>query len=226
MSILTGNSLVEQFQQKLISWYSQNGRSFYWRTHALDGWQWLMLELLLKKTRAETVEKEFPSLIAKYPRPETVVRTTKRQLQKDLEGLGLQRQRSEGLKLVAGQITREHNGRIPLEQQSLVSIRHVGLYISNAVLCFCYGQRRPIVDSNIARVLTRFNGLALPVDAREKWLWELAEKMLPQKKYQEYNYALLDLGALICRKNVPSCQNCCMPEICTYARKKGLDPEM
>lgn len=216
------NPLVREFQERVITWYSQSGRPLYWRTHTLDGWQWLVLELLLKRTRAETVEKKFPLLIAKYSQPEIVARTTNQKLEKDLECLGLQRQRSRALKLIAEQIVNEYYGQVPLDQNSLTSIPYIGLYITNAVLCFCYGQRRPIVDSNIVRVLMRFKDLDMPSDVREKWIWNLAEKMLPKQNWQKYNYGLLDIGALICKKNSPYCSRCCVEEICTYARKNVI----
>lgn len=218
-AILRRRHLAKEFQKKLITWYDQNGRAFYWRTHSLDGWQWLVLELLLKRTRAETVEKRFPSLIAKYSQPSIVVRASNRELEKDLECLGLQRQRSRALKLIAEIIVNEYHGQVPFDQNSLAAIPHVGLYLSNAVLCFCYGQRRPIVDNNVARILTRFMGLNMPSDAREKWIWDLAERMLPAENWKKYNYGLLDLGALICKKKSPCCAYCCVEDICTYARK-------
>lgn len=214
---MTRGQHISEFQEKLISWYNKCGRVFYWRIHTLNGWQWLVLELLLKRTRAETVEKRFPSLIAKYSCPEIVVQTSDWKLEKDLKFLGLYRQRRAALKLIAESIVKNHNSQIPSDQASLASLPHVGLYISNAVACFCFDQRKPVVDSNIARVLTRFNGLKMPSDAREKWIWDLAEKLLPETNWKEYNYGLLDTGAIICRKRVPECPLCCLKDICKCA---------
>lgn len=212
------NPRTKEFQKRVIFWYRQKGRVFYWRTHALNAWQWLVLELLLKKTRAETVERAFPSLVAKYSEPKVVVQASDLELESDLRNLGLYRQRRMALKLIAEKILSEHSGRTPSDQASLASLPHVGLYITNAVLCFGHGKRRPVVDSNIARVLTRFHGLEMPKDAREKWIWKLAEKFLPSKNYREYNYGLLDLGALICKKRNPKCSICCLKDICSYAK--------
>jgi len=209
---------VKEFQKKVISWYHQKGRVFYWRTHTLNVWQWLVLELLLKRTRAETVERAFPLLVAKYPEPKVVVQASDLELESDLRNLGLHRQRRVALKLIAEKIINEHNGVIPSDLASLIAIPHVGLYIANAVLCFGQGQRRPVVDSNVARVLTRFQGLEMPKDSREKWVWKLAEKFLPFRNYREYNYGLLDLGALICKKRNPKCSICCLKDICLYAK--------
>jgi len=208
-------SAIREFQERVIDWYRRCGRKFYWRTHALDCWQWLVLELLLKRTKAETVEKRFPQFIAKYSNPKVVVEASNSELESDLKYLGLYRQRRAALKLIADKILSGYGGKVPSDLALLSSIPHVGLYISNAVLCFCYGKRRPVVDSNVARVLTRLCGLDMPEDTREQWIWGLAENMLPKKEWKEYNFGLLDLGATSCR-NRPKCTNCCLSDICKY----------
>lgn len=210
---------VREFQNVVIEWYRKCGRNFYWRTHALNCWQWLVLELLLKRTRAETVEKRFPSFIAKYFKPKVVVETSDSELERDLKYLGLYRQRRVALKSIAEKILDEYGGKVPSDKASLAAIPHVGLYISNAVLCFCHDQRRPVVDSNVARVLTRFCGLEMPGDAREQWIWDLAERMLPDENWREYNYGLLDIGALLCKSRMPQCSQCVVFDICANARK-------
>jgi A/G-specific adenine glycosylase len=185
----------------------------------------LVLEILLKRTRAETVEKIFPTLVAKYSEPKAIARTSDQELENDLRYLGLYRQRRVALRVVAERILEEYGGHVPLDSAALVSIPHVGLYISNAVLCFCNNQRRPLVDSNVARVLARFHGLDMPKDAREKWLWELSERNLPHKNWKAYNYGMLDLGASVCKKTEPKCTLCCLKDVCCYARR-AMVPEL
>jgi len=216
---LTQDCFFKQFQHRIIDWYQQEGREFYWRTTNLNPWQWLFLELLLIRTKAETVETVIHSLLEKYFNPQVVVQTNSLDLENDLKYLGLYRQRSSALKQIAKSIITKHNGAVPLEQSSLAALPHVGLYISNAVLCFCHGKRRPIVDSNIARVLTRYHGLDLPNDVREKWLWDLAEEMLPDEKWLEYNFGLLDFGAKVCKKRKPKCILCCLRDVCKFTNK-------
>lgn len=218
---LSREPLSKDFQNCVIFWFKKEGRKFYWRTQTLDQWQWLVLELLLKRTRAETVEKFFPSFIAKYHCPEVVVHTSDQELEEDLKFLGLQRQRRVALKRIAEKITSAYNGKVPVDYDSLLSLPYVGRYIANAVLCFSQNQRRPIVDTNVARVLTRFHGLEMPKDAREEWIWELAEKMLPENNWKEYNYSLLDLGAKICRTR-PKCKLCIVVDVCTYSKQNFL----
>lgn len=210
----------KEFQKLLIFWFKKEGRNLYWRTQPLGPWQWLVLELLLKRTRAETVEKVFPSFIEKYHHPNVVMETNDTELENDLRFLGLQRQRRVALKQIAEKIISAYNGKVPVDYDSLMSLPHVGRYVANAALCFSQNQRRPIVDINVARVLTRFNGREMPKDAREEWIWELAEKMLPEENWKEYNYALLDLGAIVCKSEEPSCSYCCVQSICINGKER------
>lgn len=215
-------SSSKEFQKRLILWFKMKGRNFFWRKQPLDRWQWLVLELLLKRTRAETVEKFFSSFIEKYHSPDVVGQTRDLELEDDLRFLGLQRQRRVALKRIAEKITSDYDGKVPVDYDSLISLPHVGRYIANAVLCFSQNQRRPIVDINVARVLTRFHGLEMPKDAREEWIWELAEKMLPEKNWKEYNYALIDLGAKICKSKRPECLFCYIKDVCKFPDLVGI----
>jgi A/G-specific adenine glycosylase len=205
---------LKEFQKCLLKWFKKNGRSFFWRREHLNLWQWLVLEILLKRTRAETVEKFFPSFIAKYSNPKIIIQTEDQELENDLRFLGLQSQRRISLKKIAETIVRNYGGKTPLEYDSLISLPYVGRYVANAVLCFSQNQRRPIVDVNIARVLSRFNGLEMPKDVREEWIWELADRMLPDKNWKEYNYALIDLGARVCKTKNPICSECWILPMC------------
>ncbi len=217
---MSERSSIKEFQQRLISWYAKEGRKFYWRNKKLTPWQWLVLELLLKRTRAETVEKFYPKFIKKYNNPQKVNQTTDEELEQDLKFLGLQRQRRTALKRITEKIIANHNGKVPLDYESLMSIPHVGRYITNAVLCFSQNQKRPIVDVNVARILTRFHGLEMPKDTREEWIWKLAKEMMPEKKWKKYNYSLLDFGAIVCTSKNPKCVKCIISRSCCLERKK------
>ncbi len=211
------SDMLDRFQREVVAFYRIKGRKFYWRTNTLNLWEWLVLELLLKRTRAESIDQFFPSFISKYSDPHIVFRTSRTRLKSDLKRLGLGKQRSVAMKLIAREILRAHNGVVPANERALLSIPHVGLYISHAILCFCYGRRKPVVDSNVTRVLSRVFGLPMPADAREGWIWEFARLVLPKSNCREYNYGLLDIGAMVCKKTAPRCLGCFLRSICAYA---------
>ena len=75
----------------------------------------------------------------------------------------------------------------------------------------------PIVDTNVARILYRLFDLpgkepANP--ARNKGLIDLTGMLIPIGKAREFNYSVLDLGALVCRARTPKCYDCPIAIIC------------
>jgi A/G-specific adenine glycosylase len=211
------SNILDRFQREVIAFYRIKGRKFYWRTNTLSPWGWLVLELLLKRTKAEAVERFFPSFIAKYHNPNRVIETSDLELKRELGPLGLGKQRCTAMKLIASEILKTYDGSVPEDEASLLSIPHIGLYISHAILCFCYEQRKPVVDSNVVRVLSRVFGLTMPTDVRERWIWEFAERVLPNRSWREYSYGLLDIGAMVCKSNAPKCPECRLRSMCIYA---------
>lgn len=205
------------FQERVIKWYKKNGRSFIWRDEQFTLWQWLVLEILLKRTRAERVELFFKSFITKYKNPSRIYRIKEKELEKDLHTLGLYKQRTSALKVISKILVEEYDSKIPTDPNILSSIPHIGAYIANAVLCFSEEQRLPLIDSNISRIYSRVFGVPIPRDTRIKWLWEQAESMLPIKEVREYNYGLIDLGAMVCKPHKPDCISCCLTDLCRYS---------
>lgn len=202
--------------QAVIKWYNENGRQFYWRLNDMSDWSWIVLEMLLRKTQAATVNKMFPSFIAKYSEPSMLKAAKPTEVESDLFVLGLYKQRCEALRGVASIICNEHKGELPKDDNILMQWPHVGPYIANAIKCFCFKEPAAIVDMNVARVLTRVGGIKTPSNARCRWIWDYAQTMLPDKCWVEYNYGLLDIGALYCRGKNPKCGHCTLSRLCDY----------
>ena len=211
---------IALFQEEVVLWYKANGRSFSWRTQELNEWKWLVLEILLKKTRAETVDKHYEVFINKYDTPKKLHLACIEELESDLKKFGLYKQRIEALKLIAAAVVNDYECSVGdyLLNTDLKEMKHVGLYTYNAVQCFHFGKRVQLVDVNIARIITRFLDIGMPKDLRSNWIWCMAGMFLPLEDYIDYNYGLLDMGALICKKK-PFCTACPLFARCTSAGK-------
>lgn len=112
------------------------------------------------------------------------------------------------------------DGKIPGDLKELMGLPQIGKYTASAVLCFGYGYDMPMVDVNVIRVFRRVFGLESskkrPRD--DPKFWEFAARLVPKGKGRQYNEALLDLGALIC-KSEPLCAECPLTTICIYYGK-------
>jgi len=136
-------------------------------------------------------------------------------------GLGYYR-RARHLHAAARQIVRRHGGRFPRRLEEALALPGVGRYTAGAILSIAYGERLPVVDGNVARVLSRLFLLRGPVTAaRVKELWaRAADLAIATDSPGDLNQALMELGATVCTPRNPSCPACPVRRRC-LARAAG-----
>jgi len=140
---------------------------------------------------------------------------------KDLiQSLGLLK-RAIMLNDLALQIKNEFNNKIPKNFSELKTLKGIGNYGANAILCFGFNEKRPLLDTNFIRIYKRvFNVISKTKTPKtDKFLWNFSEELLPEKKIIEFNYGILDLGGTICLNKNPKCSFCPLNEICNYCNK-------
>jgi A/G-specific adenine glycosylase len=191
------------FRRVLFSWWKRHKLDYPWRSYS-DPWRILLAETLLRKTNAEKVERLIPHVIGALPSPAAVLAISRNDLEVLLEPFGMQRRKAHELMLLAHTVMDRHGGQVPSGLAELKALPGVGDYIANAVLCFGFGKRRPIVDPNVIRVFARVFGFSSNRSRprTDPELWRFAQALLPRTRYREYNWALLDLGKKL--KSKPS----------------------
>ncbi|MBY9017679.1 MAG: hypothetical protein KGD66_02505 [Candidatus Lokiarchaeota archaeon] len=210
------NSKDDTFVKLILDWFKNNKREFSWRTLKLSPFQVLIAELMLQKTNASQVENIFPRFIEIYPNPESIVNLREDDLAKLLQPLGLFNRRARDLKKTA-EIILDLGNVIPSEKTDLMSLPGVGDYIANAVLCFAFSKKMPIIDANVGRVMKRiFSFPVKSAPSRDKKLAERMEDLIPDRYFKEFNYAILDMAALVCIPRKPRCEECPLTAICDY----------
>lgn len=118
------------------------------------------------------------------------------------------------------EICEMHNCQIPEDEEELVKLSGIGPYTARAILVFAFKKDLAIVDVNVARVLHRVFeelGPELKRPSENKKLWSFASKLVPKRFGPQFNEALLDFAAIICKKK-PTCYECPMKHLCDYAR--------
>ena len=215
------NPQEEFFVQNLLEWFKDHGRHLPWRRSNATPYEILVAELMLKKTRAENVVEPFLRFITEFPTPKDIVVAPDDTLKDILQPLGLFRQRFISFKVIFSKIVEEYHGEIPRLKEQLLELPYVGEYTANAVLCFGYSRDLPIVDVNVTRVCQRYFGLDVYGDPRvDKHIWDLLERILPKGLSKEFNFALLDLGSLVCTSRRPKHETCPLRSFCNEAQKK------
>lgn len=206
----------EDFRGALIEWYGSHGRTFWWRSSHLGQIEGLLIELLLRRTTAHQVSDLRPSIL------ETLIEWAgvgfdDEHVAPVLKPLGLVSQRCQALKAILYDIETKHDGKVPEDLSSLLSLPHVGPYVANAVRCFYMGKPAPIVDCNVGRLFSRFFGFRSrrnPVRQPASWLTVCA--LLDKQRPKTFGWALLDLSAAVCTHAKPRCTDCPLRKGCRY----------
>jgi A/G-specific adenine glycosylase len=127
---------INNFKRAVLAWYQKNGRHFPWRNKSASQYQRIVSEVLLQRTKAETVANYFHFFINKYPSWKTLAKATEEELGMLIRPLGLWKRRASSLLKLAQDMSKK-NGRFPKEREDIEQLPNVGQYISNAILLFC-----------------------------------------------------------------------------------------
>jgi len=210
---------------RLLAWYRAARRDLPWR-RTRDPYAIWVSEVMLQQTRVETVVPYWTRFLAELP---TVHALAEAPLDRVLElwsGLGYYR-RARLLHRGARDVVENWRGELPRDAESLQSIAGIGRYTAGAIASIAFGEAAPIVDGNVARVLSRLDAIeddpASPAGKRA--LWKRAEELARGEAPGDLNQALMELGATVCVPKNPSCDGCPLRGDCR-ARARGLQNEL
>lgn len=205
------------FRAQLLAWYASNRRHFPWRYDDAPIFHQVVSEVLLQRTKAETVAAFWPIFISHFPNWRSISRAKTQEIEAILKPLGLSKQRAPKLKSLAISIVKNY-GRFPASRKEIEELAGVGQYIANAVEIFVHGKRRPLIDVNMARVLERYFKPRKLSDIRyDPYLQKLSHTVVDHPKFRELNWAILDFASLVCIARIPRCIQCPLSHACRYA---------
>jgi len=204
----------------MLHWYSSNGRSFPWRKASASNYQYIIAEVLLQRTRAETVADFFPKFIEEFPSWKKLSSVSVTRLQRYLQPIGLWRRRATAIQALALAMA-ARNGRFPKSREAIEALPGIGQYIANAVLLFCHGEAQPLLDVNMSRLLERYFGPRKLADIRyDRYLQALSREVIDCDDPVSMNWAILDFSAMVCKSKNPLCNECTVSEQCRYHCKE------
>jgi A/G-specific adenine glycosylase len=214
-----------QLRRSLLEWFDRCRRDLPWR-RSRDPYAIWVSEIMLQQTQVATVIPFFKRFLETFPTLEDLAAAEEQQVLRLWEGLGYYR-RARDLHRAARQVVAEHAGRIPQEPALLGTLPGIGRYTMGAILSQAFDRRLPILEANSQRVLSRLFGRR--DDPRRgparRWLWQMAEALLPTRRVGAFNQALMELGALVCTPMAPQCDACPVAGFCA-ARRLGIQQEI
>ena len=218
----SSSSPIAKLSRSLLRWYSRHKRDLPWR-RTRDPYKIWVSEIMLQQTQVATVIPYYRRWLRTFPTLSSLARAP---LSKALElwaGLGYYR-RVRMFHQAAGSLQREFRGKIPKSSEGLRALPGIGRYTAGAIASIAWGEKTPVLDGNVIRILTRIFAVAQSVDrpATLEKLWSLAASLLPDKNPGDLNQALMELGATVCFHSNPQCARCPVKKSCK-AHQKGRE---
>ncbi len=174
---------------------------------------------MLQQTTVPAVIPYYERWLKVFPDMRSLARAPLRKVLREWQGLGYY-QRAGNLHEAARSIVRKHGGRVPGDEPTLRRLPGFGPYTTAAVLSLAYGRPLPVIDANVRRVLMRVLGLHGTAEPRvDKNLRAFLETVFSEDSPGDFNQAMMELGALVCRSRNPQCLACPVRASCRAARE-------
>jgi A/G-specific adenine glycosylase len=212
------------FQRRLLAWYRIHQRDLPWRK-TRDPYKILVSEIMLQQTQVDRVVPKYREFLRRYPSVKALAKARTTELRRLWYPLGYN-VRPLRLRRIAQRALRDHGGMIPGSYEGLLAMDGIGRYTAGAVLSFAFKQDAPIVETNVARLLSRYFGLGLraPDGRARRRLWQLASEVIPEGQGYLINQAMMDFGATVCTARAPRCPTCVLRRTCRsfpYGQARG-----
>jgi A/G-specific adenine glycosylase len=201
-----------------ITWYDANARDLPWRQPETSAWGVLVSEVMLQQTPVVRVEPAWRAWMTRWPEPAALAADPPSEAIRMWGRLGYPR-RAMRLHACSVAIVERHGGRVPDDLDQLLALPGVGTYTGRAVATFAYGQRHPVVDTNVRRVVSRaVEGKpdAGPATTAAD-LTAMAELLpLDEARAARASIAFMELGAIVCTARSPRCPQCPFESVCAW----------
>jgi len=208
------------FTYKLITWYNTNKRALPWRK-TNDPYVIWISEIILQQTRISQGMAYFERFVEKYPTVSDLAMADEQEVLKLWQGLGYY-SRARNMHHTAKVIVNEFDGRFPDNYEEMINLKGIGEYTAAAILSIAFRVPCPVVDGNVARLLSRVFGIKEPIDSSKgyKTLINKAGELIDPSDPGTFNQALMEFGALFCIPANPDCMQCIFKPDC-FAYNNG-----
>lgn len=202
----------------VLAWYDHAARDLPWREPGAGAWPVLVSEVMLQQTPVARVLPAYAAWLERWPTPAALAASSPGEAVRMWGKLGYPR-RALRLHACAVEITARFGGAVPPAVQDLLTLPGVGEYTARAVASFAFGQRHPVVDTNVRRVTARAVGgrgdAGPPSTMRDL---AAVGALLPARpaRAARFSAALMELGALVCTARSPRCEACPIADRCAW----------
>lgn len=206
---------MSRFSEQVLRWFDEHGRkNLPWQKN-ISAYRVWVSEIMLQQTQVKTVIPYFQTFMHSFPTVTSLAKAQSDNVLHHWTGLGYYA-RARNLHKAAQIIDMEYHGEFPTQFEQVVALPGIGRSTAGAILSIAMGQAYPILDGNVKRVLTRYFAVeGWPgIKKVENSLWHKAQTLMPSGRYGDYTQAMMDLGATVCTRSKPKCEQCPINETC------------
>lgn len=203
---------TEEARRALRDWYRRSGRDLRWR-RTKDPYAVWVSEVMLQQTQIATALPYYEAWLRRFPSVEALAQASEQEALAAWQGLGYYRrcrQLLDGARRVVAE-------GWPKSSEEWRCVPGVGRYTAGAIASICLGEAVCVVDGNVERVYARVADDPSVDGALHRRAWAWAEKSLDRTDPGDWNQSLMELGALVCRRDGPDCQGCPVRSWCLAA---------
>lgn len=222
---MAGCHIVEALADLSIAWFDRNARDLPWRRPEAGPWGVLVSEFMLQQTPVARVEPVWHAWMTRWPSPSSLAGDAAAEAIRAWGRLGYPR-RALRLHACATALAHSYGGEVPPDVDTLLTLPGIGAYTARAVAAFAFGQRVPVVDTNVRRVVARaVAGLADGGPATTAADLDAVARLLPEPpaRAARASAAFMELGAVVCTARAPRCDECPLRQVCAW-RLSGSPP--
>ncbi len=208
---------------KLLRWYDSNQRDLPWR-RTRDPYAVWVSEVMLQQTRVETVARYYDRFLSRFPTPIALAAATEDDVLAAWSGLGYYR-RARLLHQGVREVVARYGGHVPQDAAERRALPGIGRYTSGAIGSIAFDRPEPIVDGNVARVMSRLYAIETPIGRADtdRALWSEAEAWVQGTRPGALNQALMELGATVCTPRNPQCATCPLRQGCLALARDAVE---
>ena len=210
----------------LLDWHARQGRHDLPWQHDRTPYRVWVSEIMLQQTQVGTVIPYYQRFMEQFPTVQILADAPIDDVLHVWSGLGYYA-RARNLHAAAARIRDEFGGEFPARIEEIESLPGTGRSTAGAILALSRGERFPILDGNVKRVLSRYFGVQgnAPERAIADKLWRLSDQCTPHDRIAVYTQAIMDLGATVCTRHRPLCTYCPLSDGC-FAQRTGRQHEI
>ena len=211
------------FSEKIINWYTENGRNLPWRGIDNPYFIWLS-EIILQQTRIEQGRAYYEHFINTYPTVKHLADASEEQILKSWQGLGYY-SRARNLHKAARIIAYNLNGKFPQTHEGILSLPGIGKYTASAIASFALRLPYPVVDGNVYRLIARLYSIYTPIGTEKAYreFEQILLRLIDPQRPDLFNHAIMDFGSIFCKPIGSDCPNCPFSNECLAYRNGTVD---